>query len=535
MKPAVRSRLWAYLTRTLPPLLLAGLLGAAGLAGPSPAQALGQPLPPSPQESQALASLKGKLPGEIVFASKREGKWRLFRMDADGANLVRLSSAAANERRPHWTMGGSKLVFESDRAGRVQVWMAEPDLSSPRCLSPAGQEEWLHGITSNGRLLLVRRDPSPQGYLLRDLTSGQETRLDLSAINARQGRGHVQLSPDGKRVGFFFDPQGAGQAGRGVYWMELGPGGKTHDAWQASEGCGTGWRPDSQAFLMSRQTGNGTDLWSVDAQHRVQRLTGGRDWDYFGEYGPEGKWMAWGLSPLDQHSFDTGNYEIHILGLTGNQPAQPVRLTFHSAPDLEPAWRAQKGQALSRGEERIYEAELFQHAPGQVKERGDASEGRAVLVPAGQAGVAIWGQYDRLPAGRYRALFVLRLAGAGSDQPAALLDVAAQGQVLGQRQVKGNELNPDAWTRLEVDFELSQAGKDLECRVKALPGHPGLWVDFIQVGPPAPPPPPPPPTAKAAPPAPAPAAAQTKPAVEPQPGLWAYLGRLARATFGSLW
>lgn len=473
----------------MPPLArfgaLLAILLALVLAWPAAALALGQPLPPGPAERQALERVRGKLSGEIVFASRRDGKWRLYAVAADGGGLRRLSTLPANERRPYFCLKGSQLFFQSDRGGLVQVWRANPDLSQARLVSPAGRAEWLHGVSEDGKRLLVRTGDQPGDYLLRFLDSGREVRVDFPGWGARAGWVDAVLAPDGRRLGVLFQPQGGGQAESGVYAMEVDDQGRLRASRPVSDGCMVGWRPDSQAFLTARRTPAGTSLWLAQPDGHKERLSEGRQWEYWPAFSPDGQYIVYGASPSDQHDSDTGNYEIYIRRVDGGEP---LRLTFHSAPDVEPAWGARAGApaaAQAAGAELIYEAEDYRHPPGQVREDGQASGGKAVVVSRqAPAGDIIYGQYDYLPAGRYLARFRLKLAEVRGQGPVARLDVAKSGgQTLASRQVRPQDLKDGGYQELEVAFELAREDKDLECRVAFLPGVADLYIDRISIAP----------------------------------------------------
>ncbi len=442
------------------------------------------PLAPAPAETRALAGLKGRARGEIVFTSRRDGPWRLYRINADGTGLARLSRGRANERRPLWIKDGAELVFQSDRAGVDQVWLAGPDLSGARPLSPPGRAEWLQGVSADGSRLLVRTGGGPRDYLLRLLPAGRDLPVDFSALGVEGGWLDAILSPDGQRLAALYDPRRGGRGRRGVYVMELavGDGGARARAPRAaSDGCGAGWAPDSRSFLTCRTVHGGSDLWLAGLDGGLTRVTSRKNWDYFPAFGPDGSWIAWAASPLDQHDHGTGNYELYVRPLKGGEP---VRLTFHSAPDQDPAWRARRGPPLpSAGASRHYEAELHTRGPRYVRADPTASGGRAAFAgPDAPAGALVYGQYDTLPPGRYRAVFRLRLQ---RPAPAARvsIDVAVEGgrRVLARAELSGAELPVGAYGEKRLEFTLERPVRDLELRVDPAPGQKALWVDFVAV------------------------------------------------------
>jgi hypothetical protein len=470
------------LLKILPHLVLTLCL----LATACPAWAYGEPAQPGASEMKALKDLKQRVSGEIVFASRREGNWRLYRMDADGSNLAPLSRGKANFRWPYFILGGKKLIFHSDQAGPMQIYIAEPDLSNAKRLSPQGQAEIFHGITADGRMMLVAKEENPQGYVLRHLDGGREVRVDFSAHGLKQGWLGADLSPDGRKVAYLFKATGpGGQPGREVYLMELDPNtGKASNPRQISDGCYTVWRQDSKALLTCRfvlfRGAPGTAIWLAGPGGPKRKVAAKFGWNYFPSFGPEGKWLAWAASPITQKSDHTGNYEIYLQPLDGGDP---VRLTFHSAPDVSPTWRAQK-QVPSGGNGLTYQAEDFVHKPGEVVAELKATGGKAVLAKrGGKGGHLIFGQYEHLPAGSYRALFRIKAKDAKGDGLLAELDATTNlgGKVLAKRRVKAGEMVPGRYQEFELVFDSRQNLDGLELRVGFHPGVADLYVDHIRL------------------------------------------------------
>ncbi|MBI5524525.1 MAG: PD40 domain-containing protein [Desulfarculus sp.] len=464
-----------------------------GLALAGQALALGQPVAPSAEEREALDSLKGVTQGEIVFSSRRDGKWRLFRVYSDGSHLVRLSSGIANHTRPVFVLGGSRLVYQSDEEGPVQIWMAEPDLSSPRRLSPPGRQEWFQGLSANGKVMLVARSRHKNEYFLRRLGSGLEVPVVFE--DRRLGEGHLEatLSPDGRRLAYFYKDDAPGGPERGIYVVDLEPDGRTANTRYISDGCFVSWRADSQAFLASRfltfRGGPGTEIWLCDLQGPREKLTRNLDWNYQAVFSPDEQWMAWAASPLYSHDMGTGKYDIHVKRLSDRSP---VRLTFHTAPDMEPTWRAQRSRLPAARPDFVYEAEDFTHEPASVSEEGGASGGRVSLArqDAPKAGAVVYGQYDVLPAGYYVARFRLKLARPLGPGRVAELDVSVENgqRILAKREVLAEEFVSGKFRDFDLAFSSEQLLTALECRVSFFPGVADLLVDVITVKPAAPPP-----------------------------------------------
>ncbi|MFZ5586889.1 MAG: TolB family protein [Thermodesulfobacteriota bacterium] len=465
------------------------LILAAGLAWPPAAAGLGQPLPPLAEEREALDLLRAAgPPGEIVFSSRRDGKWRLFRVYSDGSHLARLSQGVANHTRPFFVLGGAKLIYQSDEAGPVQIWMAEPDLSKPQRLSPQGQREYFQGLTAEGGTMLVARERRKDGYLLRRLADGGETPVVFDDGRLRDGLLEAMLSPDGRRLAYEYRPASADEPERGLYTADLLPDGRAVNPRFITQGGFVAWRGDSLAFLASRfptaEGGPGADIWLCDTRRPLEPLTRNLDWNYYPAFSPDEQWLVWAASPLYSQDQASGRYEIYIKRL---HERSPVRLTFHSAPDIEPTWRAQRSGVKGLAPDFIYEAEDYSHLPATALEDAKASGGKAALATreAAQPAPIIYGQYDVLPAGRYVATFRLRLARVQAPGHVAELDVSVQSgqRILARRAVHAQEFASGRYQDFDLIFSSDQLLTALECRVSFTPGRADLIVDLIRVRP----------------------------------------------------
>ncbi len=267
--------------------------------------------------------------------------------------------------------------------------------------------------------------------------------------------------------------------------MDLDPNtGKASNPRQVSDGCYTVWRQDSQALLTCRfalfRGAPGTTIWLAGPKGPERKVAAKFGWNYFPSFGPQGKWLAWAASPITQKDDHTGNYDIYLQPMDGGDS---VRLTFHSAPDVSPSWRAQQKLPFA-GHGLVYQAEDFAHKPGEVVAESKANGGKAVLARrGGKGGHLIFGQYDHLPAGSYRALFRIKAKDTDGEGPLAELDVTTKlgSKVLAKRQVKADELVPGRYQEFELVFSSREPLDGLELRVGFHPGVADLYVDHIRL------------------------------------------------------
>jgi TolB protein len=134
----------------------------------------------------------------LAFDSNRSGKVQIYVRSSDG-RVQRLTNNSSRAAHPAWSPDGRHLVFEGDRSGTKQVYVMNRDGTHVRQVThfaPGAEEpsysptgEWitfLSGPVAHTSLFVVR----PDGTGLRRITP--------RSMNA----GHPSWSPDGERIVF---------------------------------------------------------------------------------------------------------------------------------------------------------------------------------------------------------------------------------------------------------------------------------------------------------------------------------------------
>ena len=71
----------------------------------------------------------------LAFTRTMAGNTDVFTVEADGSDLIRVTSDAGIDTDPAWGPGGSRLTFASDRDGDFDIYSADPDGSDVRPLT----------------------------------------------------------------------------------------------------------------------------------------------------------------------------------------------------------------------------------------------------------------------------------------------------------------------------------------------------------------------------------------------------------------
>src|SRR5262245_5411855 len=144
--PAVLAAMggWAHndsVMKTLPCLLLVVWAATAPVPpakGPAPPAA-----PPLIEPKQVLMKegVKNAYPhwsrdgSRILFQSNRAGTWQLFVMNADGSHETQLTRGDSNNDRADWSPDNRTIAFVSDRDGNEEIYVMAADGTGARNLS----------------------------------------------------------------------------------------------------------------------------------------------------------------------------------------------------------------------------------------------------------------------------------------------------------------------------------------------------------------------------------------------------------------
>ena len=102
----------------------------------------------------------------IVFESKRDGNWELYRVDINGGNLKRLTENDKTDRRADWSPGG--IIFDSQRDGNWEIYRMDPDGNNQVNLTNDPGTDTNAIWSSKGRKILFesRRDKNREVYVI---------------------------------------------------------------------------------------------------------------------------------------------------------------------------------------------------------------------------------------------------------------------------------------------------------------------------------------------------------------------------------
>lgn len=214
--------------------------------------------------------------GRIAFAGDISGNKEIWVMDADGANLHRLTSDLAWDINPAWSPDGTKIAFESNRTGNFEIYImkvATRFITRPMTLpaSHEGKPVWQPG----GDLLAFESDRSGEydiwtynltTHVLKQFTSG------LGEFRS------PAFSPDGQRIAF----QGDRAGNEEIYWKALGSLTLHRVTFVAADDEHPSFSPDGGAisFFSERRLGHDNLYYVTLATGKVTAVTAQSGTDY---------------------------------------------------------------------------------------------------------------------------------------------------------------------------------------------------------------------------------------------------------------
>lgn len=134
----------------------------------------------------------------IAFVSDRSGNAKIYLMDADGSNQVRITNNASYESDPAWSPDGTKIAFTSDRNGYSAIWTMDADGSNPKELTSNSRGDWHPAWSPDGTKIAFSRGVSAS---VRDIwIMNADGTLIAPLTNGFTGAQDPSWSPDGRKI-----------------------------------------------------------------------------------------------------------------------------------------------------------------------------------------------------------------------------------------------------------------------------------------------------------------------------------------------
>ena len=124
---------------------------------------------------------------------------QIFTIATDRGDITRLAAdnQASRNQFPKWSADGKYIAYMSDKSGRDEIWISDPEGRSPKKITDLDNEKGAIVWTPDSKLLLyTAADKKLYSYSVADAKTATVTSSDVNRI------GSVAVSPDSKWVAF---------------------------------------------------------------------------------------------------------------------------------------------------------------------------------------------------------------------------------------------------------------------------------------------------------------------------------------------
>jgi len=279
---------------------------------------------------------------KIVFQTERDGNMEIYVMNADGSEPTRLTNHPAADTYPAWSPLGDRIAYVSDRDGEKgadgngEIYLISPDGtdltrltdndvtdSSPRW-TPDGKQLVYHSTRETGRASFIM---NADGTDVRRIVPEDWVAISPSA------------SPDGTMVvverdaGTDWDFEANESARRAQIWIvDLDGSGERQITDTDAYNGFPAWSPDGRQIAFDSNPSPGqpsADIWAVHVDGTgLTNLTRASGYNEFAAWSPDGTKIAF-VSSRD------GDEEIYVMNADGSNP---TRLTDSPGSDWVPSW-----------------------------------------------------------------------------------------------------------------------------------------------------------------------------------------------------
>jgi TolB protein len=328
-------------------------------------------------DSLSLAE-REKIPGSIVFSSKRDGNAELYRVRATGTALRRMTNSPETEdftgplspdgremlgvsarrvsprlrlsqlvlvplaggearpvgargvrvRSPSWSRDGRWMVYESDSASFRDVYRVDRAGGATIRLTDNPEGNYSPEVSPDGGWVLFQSSRTRDGVQIFRMRADGSAQQRLTA-GARDHWG-ARWSPDGGRIVFMSDRGGADRL-----WVMDADGGNQRRLTREDSLPGTVeaqpvWSPaDAERIAYVLKRPNEPVRIRIQQGDRVRQVhTGAKGGDDTPTWSRDGRYLAF-VSTRD------GNAELYLARADGTRP---TRLTRADGDDFDPVW-----------------------------------------------------------------------------------------------------------------------------------------------------------------------------------------------------
>jgi Tol biopolymer transport system component len=120
----------------------------------------------------------------LVFQSDRSGKWQVYEMDLSTFQIRLLSDGKGNDMDPTYSPDDSRIAFRSDRDGaKSQIYIMQADGKNPTAISDKGGYATNHSWSPDNHLIAYQSDlDGDLDIYVYDTSTGKTRKLTNNSI-----------------------------------------------------------------------------------------------------------------------------------------------------------------------------------------------------------------------------------------------------------------------------------------------------------------------------------------------------------------
>lgn len=271
--------------------------------------------------------------GRIVFTSLRDDVLGdIYSMNADGSDVIRLTSSAGNDDAAAWSPDGSKIVFNSRRDGNTEIYVMGADGSNQTRLTNHPADDFLPCWSPDGTKIAFTTDRDGAFSSIYTMNADGSNQMKVGTF-ASGSEGTQAWSPDGTRFAFTRYIGGTSAAQAEIFVMNVDGSNAVRLTTNSVVEDQPNWSPDgTQIVFGSGRDGNG-EIYIMNADGSNQtRLTSHPAIDHTPVWSPEGIQIAF----TSERNDGSGLGDVFVMNADGSNQ---VNITNFPVVDRRPNWQ----------------------------------------------------------------------------------------------------------------------------------------------------------------------------------------------------